>query len=95
MENTTRRIVEFNKGFLENMVEIKYELMRENLFRFYRGTDHLFYEDLSKVGDFPDSPLTWICGDLHLENYGTYKSDNRLVYFDLNDFDESILAPAL
>jgi uncharacterized protein (DUF2252 family) len=31
---------------------------------------------------------------LHLENFGTYKGDNRLVYFDLNDFDEACVAPA-
>src|SRR5204862_7641101 len=37
--------------------------------------------------------LAWICGDLHLENFGTYKGDNRLAYFDINDFDESALAP--
>jgi uncharacterized protein (DUF2252 family) len=30
-----------------------------------------------------------------MENYGSYKGDNRLVYFDLNDFDESVLAPCL
>jgi uncharacterized protein (DUF2252 family) len=29
-----------------------------------------------------------------LENFGSYKGDNRLVYFDINDFDESALAPA-
>jgi uncharacterized protein (DUF2252 family) len=42
-----------------------------------------------------NSPIAWICGDLHLENFGSFKSDNRQVYFDLNDFDESILAPAI
>ena len=34
-----------------------------------------------------------MCGDLHLENFGVYKGDNRLSYFDLNDFDEAALAP--
>ena len=63
------------------------------MYRFYRGTCHLFYEDLSEVNSIPPSPLAWICGDLHLENFGSYKGDNRLVYFDLNDFDESVLAP--
>jgi uncharacterized protein (DUF2252 family) len=43
---------------------------------------------------FPSSPLAWTCGDLHLENFGSFKSDNKQVYFDLNDFDEAILAPA-
>ena len=45
------------------------------------------------VEALPHSPVCWICGDLHIENFGSYKGDNRLVYFDLNDFDESILAP--
>ena len=73
---------------------MKYELMAGNPFRFFRGTCHLFYEDLSKTDSLPASPTGWICGDLHLENFGTYKGDNRLVYFDLNDFDEGMLAPA-
>jgi uncharacterized protein (DUF2252 family) len=73
---------------------LKYQLMAEDPFRFFRGTCHLFYEDLGRQASFPASPVTWICGDLHLENFGTYKGDNRLVYFDLNDFDEGLLAPA-
>jgi uncharacterized protein (DUF2252 family) len=40
------------------------------------------------------SPAAWICGDLHLENFGGYKGDNRLVYFDINDVDEAARAPA-
>lgn len=68
--------------------------MAENPFRFFRGTCHLFYEDLCKSNALPAYPLSWISGDLHLENFGTYKGNNRLVYFDLNDFDEGILAPA-
>ncbi|MES1226129.1 MAG: DUF2252 family protein, partial [Bacteroidota bacterium] len=44
---------------------------------------------------FPASPAVWACGDLHIENFGSYKGSNRLVYFDMNDFDEALLAPAL
>jgi uncharacterized protein (DUF2252 family) len=40
------------------------------------------------------SPRAWICGDLHLENFGSYKGDNRLTYFDINHFGEAALAPA-
>ena len=88
------RIIDFNKGLLPNMVKLKYQAMAENIFRFYRGTCHLFYEDLAAAAPLPPSPTTWISGDLHLENFGSYKADNGLVYFDLNDFDEGILAPA-
>ncbi|MEO5592600.1 MAG: DUF2252 family protein [Chitinophagaceae bacterium] len=94
MEEISQRIIDFNKDRLPRLVQLKYEAMAENLFRFYRGTNHIFYEDLKNSDSIPFSPTTWISGDLHLENFGTYKSDNRLVYFDLNDFDEALLAPA-
>lgn len=93
MPDLAERLKQFNAPLLPDMVRIKYEAMAENVFRFYRGTCHLFYEDMAKVKTIPSSPLTWICGDLHLENYGSYKADNKLVYFDLNDFDEAVLAP--
>ena len=92
MEDTLSRIESFNKPLLPDLVKLKYELMCQNAYRFFRGTNHLFYEKLSGE-NLPFSPTAWVCGDLHLENYGSYKGDNRLVYFDLNDFDEAILAP--
>lgn len=93
MDTVIERIRKFNAGLLPDMVQLKYKAMAESPFRFFRGTCHLFYEDLASVKNFPTSPLTWICGDLHLENFGSFKGTNRQVYFDLNDFDESMLAP--
>jgi len=90
----SQRIKEFNKDRLPDMRQVKYNLMTENMFRFFRGTCHLFYEDFACIDLIPATPPAWICGDLHLENFGSYKGDNRLVYFDLNDFDEAVLAPA-
>ncbi|MDO3643214.1 DUF2252 domain-containing protein [Mucilaginibacter sp. L3T2-6] len=88
------RLQQFSNGLLPEMVQLKYDAMAENAFRFFRGTCHLFYEDLAAAQPLPLSPLAWICGDLHIENFGSYKGDNKLVYFDLNDFDEAVLAPA-
>jgi uncharacterized protein (DUF2252 family) len=69
--------------------------MRHDAFAFMRGTCHLFYQDWpASDKQLNEAPLAWISGDLHLENFGCYKGDNRLVYFDLNDFDETALAPA-
>ncbi len=93
MNTVCERIKKFNEHFSPKEAEYKYQLMAENAFRFFRGTCHLFYEDLSKELSIPSSPLDWISGDLHLENFGSYKGDNRMVYFDLNDFDEGLLAP--
>lgn len=94
MSKLSNRLKAFNKDLLPDMVQLKYEVMTENAFRFYRGTCHLFYEDLFNAEALPLSPIVWICGDLHIENFGSYKGDNKLVYFDLNDFDEGLLAPA-
>ena len=94
MADLSERLIEFNKPLLPEMVQLKYEAMAENAFRFFRGTCHLFYEDLAAAKPLPLSPLAWICGDLHLENFGSFRGQNGLVYFDLNDFDEGLLAPA-
>lgn len=94
MDKLLYRLKKFNEALLPEKVQLKYEAMAENAFRFFRGTCHLFYEDLAAAEPLPLSPLAWICGDLHIENFGSYKGDNKLVYFDLNDFDEALLAPA-
>ncbi len=83
------RLKSFNQGLLPDKVKLKYEAMAENAFRFFRGTCHLFYEDLAAAEPLPLSPPAWICGDLHIENFGSYRGDTKLVYFDLNDFDEA------
>jgi len=95
MSSLSKDLRAFNVGRLPDMVRLKYHAMSENAFRFFRGTCHLFYQHLAKAKHLPRSPLAWVCGDLHLENFGSYKADNKLVYFDLNDFDEALLAPAL
>ena len=73
---------------------IKYRKMRADAFSFLRGTCHLFYSRLPSESVLRKAPAAWTCGDLHLENFGSYKGDNRLVYFDINDFDEAALAPS-
>lgn len=93
LSSIAERVKQFNQDRLPAYTALKYQVMAENPFRFLRGTCHLFYEDLSRSDALPQYPLSWVCGDLHLENFGSYKGDNRLVYFDLNDYDEGALAP--
>ena len=92
--NVIRQIKIFNAGREPERLAMKYQKMRSSSFGFLRATCHLFYDRLPKSGLFKSAPLTWVCGDLHLENFGSYKGNNRLAYFDLNDFDEAALAPA-
>ena len=89
-----RQIQIFNAGREPERLAMKYRAMRASTFAFLRGTCHLFYARMARGGVHKAAPKVWVCGDLHLENFGSYKGDNRLVYFDVNDFDESALAPA-
>lgn len=91
----SRRILAYNAGRLPQVLSRKYQKMAADAFSFYRGTAHLFYEDLAAAPPLPASPAAWLCGDLHPENFGSYKGDNRQVYFDISDFDEGLLGPAL
>jgi uncharacterized protein (DUF2252 family) len=94
MKKLEDRIKEFHANRSEPTREMKYELMADNEFTFFRATCHLFYEDLAKEATLKEGPPVWVCGDLHLENFGSYRASNGLVYFDINDFDEALLAPA-
>jgi uncharacterized protein (DUF2252 family) len=87
------QIQAFNQGRNPELLKLKYQAMATNAFVFLRGTCHLFYQDLPVDAAIDLFPPVWSCGDLHLQNFGSYKGDDRLVYFDLNDFDESALAP--
>ena len=114
MTSVTDRISSFNNDFNADersnpladrnpdRIQLKYSKMGVDAFSFFRGTCHLFYEDLPQTGIFQSAPPVWICGDLHLQNFGSFKgnenldlrkTDRKLVYFDINDFDESALAP--
>jgi len=87
------KIITNNAGRDPERLKLKYDKMAQNSFIFLRGACHLFYESLPDSPVFCDVPLAWCCGDLHFENVGSYKGDNRLVYFDINDYDEAALAP--
>jgi uncharacterized protein (DUF2252 family) len=94
-KDSNEKIRAFNKGRYAETLRLKYKLMREDQFRFLRATTHLFYEDIPPGSFLLNSPYAWICGDMHLENLGSYKADNRVAYFNVNDFDECLLAPCL
>lgn len=86
-------ILRRNAGRDRERLSRKLEVMRASPFAFFRGTAHLFYGYNEQLRPLADAPAVWSTGDLHLENFGCYKGDNRLAYFDLNDFDDAALGP--
>ncbi len=94
-KNLISRIKNYNHDRDQVFLALKYKAMREDNYRFFRATAHLFYEDIQKSSFLFKAPSVWLCGDLHLENFGSYKGDNRVAYFNINDFDECFLGPLL
>jgi uncharacterized protein (DUF2252 family) len=94
--NIRQRIEQFNSKRPADLRQSKYDKMKKDSFSFFRGSCHLFHEDWPVGAKIDRAPQLFICGDLHLENFGTYKGTNssgdRQVYFGINDFDEGMYA---
>jgi uncharacterized protein (DUF2252 family) len=85
-------IVAVNRGRDPQLLARKFEAMADDRFAFLRGSANLAHAQLD-LAAIPPSPVGWVCGDLHLNNFGCFRGLNRLVYFDLNDFDEAARLP--
>jgi uncharacterized protein (DUF2252 family) len=77
-ENTINRDVwqlirSFNRQCISSILPQKYAKLRKNALTFFRGTHHLFDQDLPVNLTTFLAPVVGICGDLHLENFGIYK----------------------
>jgi uncharacterized protein (DUF2252 family) len=74
----------------------KYCAMAAALVPFYRGTNHLFWSDFAgdaRLHVFGDAKTRiWLQGDLHSESYGAFEDDDGDVIYDLDDFDEAVIA---
>lgn len=86
-------ILDANRDRKPSLVRRKLRLMSEDVFTFFRGTAHLFSDAWPDVRPPEPGPSIWICGDLHLENFGAYRADDGDYLFGINDFDEAIVAP--
>lgn len=93
MHPATEAILRFNQGRDHERFTRKLAAIAADPFAFFRGTNHLYVASLSDDDALLNAPSTYVCGDLHLENFGSFKGDNGLVYFDLNDFDDALVAP--
>jgi uncharacterized protein (DUF2252 family) len=85
-------ILKFNQDRKPKLVRLKLRRMLEDPFTFFRGTNHLFVAEWPKLQPPEAGPEILICGDLHLENFGAYRTAEGDFRYDINDFDESIVA---
>ena len=96
MRDSVGEFKEFNRPFARRNAELmrfKIERMAAGPFAFFRGTFHLFARDVvggvvdlcTREGDAEFD----IVGDIHSENFGTYKAEDGIIHYDVNDFDET------
>jgi len=85
-------IVAVNRGRDPHLLSRKFEAMATDAFAFLRASAGLAHASLD-LAALPQAPVGWVCGDMHLNNFGCFRGLNRLVYFDLNDFDEAARLP--
>jgi uncharacterized protein (DUF2252 family) len=82
-----------NAWLSDDVRALKYGKMSESPFSFYRGSNHLFWADHARDERLETFAVrTWVQGDLHVNNYGAFHDDIGRIIYDLNDFDEAIVA---
>ena len=86
-------ILEFNQDRKSGLLRLKLRKMRADPFTFFRGADHLFCRDWPELRPLDVGPDVLISGDLHLENFGAHRTMEGDFRYDLNDFDEAVVAP--
>lgn len=79
---------------VEKDLQEKHRMMRENRFAFLRATVYRWEQVWRRhAGDLASAPTVLAVGDLHVENFGTWRdSEGRLVW-GVNDFDEAVDLP--
>ena len=92
MRDAVQEFMAFNRPFAQrdaHLTRYKIARMAENPFAFFRGTFHLFARDLREGVCGPVKLPTNgteidIVGDLHSENYGTFKAQDGAIHYDVN-----------
>jgi len=79
------------RGRVPPLIQLKYQLMAESPFGYFRGAAPVMAADLAQL---PSTGIvSQLCGDAHVRNLGAFAAPDGRLVFDLNDFDETIRGP--
>jgi len=85
---------ELRGDLIESDLKRKWDKMRAGPFPFLRATYWRWAETFFDVcPEFKSAPIALSVGDIHLENYGTWRDDDGRIVWGVNDFDESAEMP--
>ena len=75
-------------------IERKHELMDQDVSSFLRGTFYRWvYVFPQKCQECAQAPEILCVGDLHVDNFGTWRDDEGRLAWGINDFDETARMP--
>ena len=79
---------------VEDDLAHKHERMGKNPFVFLRATYYRWARRIEKIcPELVDAPAALCVGDIHLENFGTWRDDDGRWVWGVNDFDEAAVMP--
>ena len=79
------------RGRVPPLIQLKYQLMAESPFGYFRGAAPVMAADLAQL---PSTGIvSQLCGDAHVCNLGAFAAPDGRLVFDINDFDETIRGP--
>ena len=76
--------------------QAKYAKMAASPYRFFRGSNHLYWQDVwhdwrfALFGGWPNTQ-TWLQGDAHAYNFGAYGHHDDQVRYGMDDFDDALI----
>jgi len=75
-------------------LRLKHERMAESPFPFFRATFYRWMQLWPEIcSDLNDAPQVLAVGDLHVENFGTWRDIEGRLVWGVNDFDEAAILP--
>src|SRR5258708_25265168 len=75
-------------------LRLKHSRMKEELFAFFRATFYRWAQVWPEVcPDLAKAPHALAVGDLHVENFGTWRDVEGRLIWGVNDFDEAYPLP--
>jgi len=86
-----RILLQAAKKHIAGLLPVKFKLMSESPFVFFRGSVQIMAADL---GQSPHTKIeVQMCGDAHVKNFGFFATPDLEIAFDINDFDETMRGP--
>ena len=82
------------KEIVEKDLDTKHEKMVDGPFPFLRATYWRWAETILQVcPELANAPSVLAVGDIHLENFGTWRDEDGRLVWGVNDFDEAAEMP--